>query len=1101
MSEEQKPDKGTDPEAETLKSADTPSQTRGPKEIGHYKIRRVIGSGGMGTVYEAIQENPRRKVAIKVMRSGVTSRSALRRFEYESQILGRLHHIGIAQVYEAGTWDDGTGGVPYFAMEYIAAAQSLLAYAQKKDLGTDARLRLFEKVSDAVHHGHIKGIIHRDLKPDNILVDQSGNPKIIDFGVARATDSDMAVTTLQTNVGQLVGTVQYMSPEQCEADPDLIDARSDVYSLGVILYELLSGQPPYDLSSIPIYEATRVIRERQPTRMTTVTTGISGDLETIVSKAMDKDRDRRYQSAHELRQDIERFLMNEPIEARRASMVYQFKMFARRNRGVVATAATIAGVLVVATIVSVYSGIRATQAESAAVVERDRAVAAEQQVLGALTEAENARKQAEDATKEATKSFQWMLSIANFSAELLELGAPRNAQGQSLTVHDILLHATDDITVRFSDEPHLEAPLRAVVGKLLWEMGELEVAEAQLQRAVELFETLGRPYEHLRAAIAYAKVLHDLGKYDQSTGVANSVMEQGTTLFGTDHDAVLEAKDIIADNLTITFTGNPLSIRREIIAAIEAGAEVTREFELGVRAAIGIDLLIVNGMSGSTTGTEALTEAKEVIKATIKASEEELGSLHPVTVEARTCQAMIYFQQKQIDKAFAVAEQALVDSRAVFGPGHIQTAQALTGAAFVRIFRGRNGEAVDLFLESIEIMRNVAGEDYPPALSSQLWLANAMIHDGKLEEGEAMIREVLPKMTAAYGAHHPELLNARASLAGALLRQGKFEDGDPLWEEVVAPMRQMAAGELGLPVIQMRMLRAIAYINNSHDQSDEIVDALLEDMASVYGMEDGQTLGNAYYLSTLYIESGRVDRGLSFLAFWMAKGREVIDHLNPSLRELELGLAQAYLDADMPTEAEAIFSRVVPIIAQLHGASEKMTVASQLQWVRSIARQGRGDEAVAMVSALYNRLTEELGEEDEVTRRAETTLINTLVGLDRWNDIDRIMDARMERRQDNADLLLEMAKVIINNGHAGYREHYLDVAMDAATRAAAIRGEDDPLAMATLAEVHFAHGNYDESLNWLAKAIVYAGEDHEKIEDWQGRLEKVRAAAAAEPTP
>ncbi len=366
MNEDKPRDNPSDPDAETIESQPERPMGAIPREIGRYKVQRTIGSGGMGTVYQAIQESPRRKVAIKVMRSGVTSKSAMRRFEYESQILGRLSHRCIAQVYEAGTYDDGTGGVPYFAMEYIVGAKTLLEYARQKDLKVHERLELFEQVCDAVHHGHLKGIIHRDLKPDNILVDSSGNPKIIDFGVARSTDSDMVVTTLQTNVGQLIGTVQYMSPEQCEADPDLIDARSDVYSLGVILYELLTEQTPYNLSSIPIYEATRLIREQQPTKMTTITEGIDGDLETVVSKSMDKDRDRRYQSSYELGQDITRFLENEPIHARRASMVYQLKMFARRNKAVVATVVTIGIALVLATAVSVYSGIHASQAEAKA---------------------------------------------------------------------------------------------------------------------------------------------------------------------------------------------------------------------------------------------------------------------------------------------------------------------------------------------------------------------------------------------------------------------------------------------------------------------------------------------------------------------------------------------------------------------------------------------------------------------------------------------------------------------------------------------------------------------------------------------------------------
>ncbi|MHC4589518.1 MAG: serine/threonine-protein kinase, partial [Planctomycetota bacterium] len=191
-----------------------PDAPRMPERIGKFHIKRKIASGGMGTVYEAVQEHPRRSVAVKVMKSGIASRSALRRFEYESQILARLRHPGIAQVYDAGMHDDGSGGVPYFAMEYITGAKHLVDYAGSRHLPTRQRLELFVKVCDAVHHGHQKGIIHRDLKPQNILVDSTGQPKIIDFGVARATDSDLAVTTLQTSVGDLVGTVQYMSPEQ-----------------------------------------------------------------------------------------------------------------------------------------------------------------------------------------------------------------------------------------------------------------------------------------------------------------------------------------------------------------------------------------------------------------------------------------------------------------------------------------------------------------------------------------------------------------------------------------------------------------------------------------------------------------------------------------------------------------------------------------------------------------------------------------------------------------------------------------------------------------------------------------------------------------------
>ncbi len=300
-----------------------------PETIGNCHVRRIIGTGGMGTVYEAVQENPRRVVAVKVMRAAFSSPSRIDRFKREAQLLARLHHAGIAQVYEVGSYKEGSHEAPYFIMEFVAGAFSITDFAKQNNLDIRQRLELFAQVCEAVHHGNQKGIIHRDLKPSNILVDSEGRVRIIDFGVARSVDSDIAITTLHTNVGELVGTLQYMSPEQAKADPHDIDARSDVYSLGIVLYELLSDRLPYDVGQMSAYEAITVIKQQPPTRISSLNTALRGDLETIVHKALEKDRERRYHTAGELRQDILHYLNNEPINAKPPTLSYVLRMHVR----------------------------------------------------------------------------------------------------------------------------------------------------------------------------------------------------------------------------------------------------------------------------------------------------------------------------------------------------------------------------------------------------------------------------------------------------------------------------------------------------------------------------------------------------------------------------------------------------------------------------------------------------------------------------------------------------------------------------------------------------------------------------------------------------
>jgi len=316
------------------------------RKIGRYTLVRLIASGGMGCVFEARQDRPARAVALKILRPGFSAPSALARFRLEPEVLGRLQHPNIAQVFEAGVHEDEQGAVPYFAMEFITKAQPLIEYADAQGLTTRQRLELFAKVCDAVQHGHQKGIIHRDLKPANILVGQDGEPKVIDFGVARASDADIMMTTQYTHVGDLVGTVHYMSPEQCDADPAAIDTRTDIYSLGVVLYELLTGAAPYDTSGTTVYAAVRAIKD-EPPRPPSAVIGwdgrparqLRGDIDAILLKTLEKDPARRYASMADLAQDIRRHLAGEPIEARPPTLAVKVVQWAARHPRLVTTAA------------------------------------------------------------------------------------------------------------------------------------------------------------------------------------------------------------------------------------------------------------------------------------------------------------------------------------------------------------------------------------------------------------------------------------------------------------------------------------------------------------------------------------------------------------------------------------------------------------------------------------------------------------------------------------------------------------------------------------------------------------------------------------------
>lgn len=349
---------------------DAEADSAGIERIADFRIVRRIGAGGMGLVFEAVQDSPRRTVALKVMRFDGLNPSSLARFRQEAQLLAQLSHPGIAKVYASGTFPHSGVEQPYFAMELVDG-RPLGEYARTNNLSSTERLELFCRLADAVEYAHTRGVIHRDLKPENVLVVEQqgsalGRPVVLDFGVARATDSDLQLTTVQTDVGQLIGTLPYMSPEQLEAEPDKIDARSDVYALGVVLFQLLSDRLPHDLRGRSIPDAIRLLLEHEPDSVASIDTVFRGDVDTIVSKALSKERERRYQSVGAMAADIRRYLASEPILGRPATTWYQLNRFCRRNRVLVSSLVAIFLLTLAALVLVTGQMFRARRAEASA---------------------------------------------------------------------------------------------------------------------------------------------------------------------------------------------------------------------------------------------------------------------------------------------------------------------------------------------------------------------------------------------------------------------------------------------------------------------------------------------------------------------------------------------------------------------------------------------------------------------------------------------------------------------------------------------------------------------------------------------------------------
>ena len=663
-------------------------------QIGPYRLVQKVGEGGMGEVWQAEQTQPlRRRVALKIIKQGMDTKAVIARFEQERQALALMDHPNIARVFDAGTTPEGR---PYFVMEYVHGLP-ITEHCDRHRLTTSERLGLFEQVCEGVQHAHMKAILHRDLKPSNVLVMLQGDKaiaKIIDFGVAKATAHRLTEASLFTELGVLVGTPEYMSPEQADPTSQDVDTRTDVYSLGVMLYELLVGTLPFesqDLRRAGLENIRQMIREVEPAKpsqrlnklgderstesarrrrvdVTTLNSLLRGDLDWITMKALEKDRTRRYGSPAELSGDIGRHLRHEPVLAGPPSAAYRARKFVRRHRlGVVA--ATI-GVLV--------------------------------PIAFALAMGVEARRTAREAESKAR--------VAEFLQELFKVSNPSEARGNSITARELLDRGAAKIRGSLTGDPRVRADLMQVMGKVYMDLGLYAQSEPLIKESLEtLRRLLGEEHpETLSAGQDMATLLDLAGRYPEAEALNRQVLEARSRTLGPDHPDTLTSMNALANSYG----------RQE---RFEEAEKLHRQVLAARQRVLGADHRdTAKTMLGLASDVRPPDESETLTRQALEIYQRALGADHPDTLQAMVSLANAYSRRGRHQEAEPLYRKGLEISRRVVGPDHPDTLRWTNNLANDLLGQERYQEAEALYGQVVEISRRVLGPDHSTTLRAIL---------------------------------------------------------------------------------------------------------------------------------------------------------------------------------------------------------------------------------------------------------------------------------------------------------------------------------------------------------------------------------------------
>jgi eukaryotic-like serine/threonine-protein kinase len=910
---------------------------------GKYTLVEPIGEGGMGAVWRAKQTEPvKRFVAVKLIKTGMDTKQVLARFEAERQALALMDHPNIAKVLDGGLHQ----GRPYFVMELVKGAP-ITDYCDKVKLTPRDRLELFVPVCQAIQHAHQKGIIHRDIKPSNVLValyDDKPVVKVIDFGVAKATGGTLTEATIETGFGGVVGTPQYMSPEQATFNNLDIDTRSDVYALGVLLYELLTGSPPFskqELEKRGLLEMLRVVREEEPPRPSNrlstadalptlsanrgtepkrLTGLLRNELDWIVMKALEKDRTRRYETANGFAADVLRYLSGEAVHAHPPNTAYRLRKFVRRHKGQVLAASLVLFALLAGIVGTTFGLVEANRAQSA---ERDRAegerlaklnaqekeklaVGAADKERAARLDEERQRKFAEAIAAFVQKDF---LALTSVEGQLRFGGEGKEGLSKDTTLGELLDRAADKLRAQKDLDPRIEAELCWIVGVSYHGSGETRKGIVFLERAVQLLsDLLGRDHHGtLNAMNSLAVSYGAVGKANRAVPLFEETLRLHQGKLGPDHP-------------------NTLMIMSNLASAYQDAGELERALPLFeeslklMKARLGPDdyytLINTSNLAKAYTVAGKFDRAVPLFEETLKREKAKLGPGHPNTLITMNNLASAYRAAGKHDQALPLFEETVEFMKAKLGSEHLNTVLSMGALAEAYQSAGKHDQALPILEEAVKLLKAKLGPDDRNTLSTMNNLAKAYWLGKQLDKSIPLFEEILKRDEAKFGRDHPDTFLTMANLGVNYLSTGKLDLALPLLQETLK-LRKVKLGAEHLDTIVSMGDLAEAYLAaKQFDRALPLYEEVLKLRKAKLGPDHHDTLVSMNNLAALYWSAMQLDKSIPLLEETLKRREAKFGRNHAETLRTLANLGVNYKDAGRVAEA-------LPLLEEAHRASKK----------------------------------------------------------------------------------------------------------------------------------------------------------------------------------